>query len=155
MRVVAFSIVKDDRDHVRIFGHHIISGVQIVVVSGNVFGLFDEFVECPLKNLVSSSFPKSVQSWDFSISQFQIGCITVWIDVMSAKTTVMVCLLAFLRELAMAQLTGCSRSVVAAVAPPLGSSSALHLIGCFGRSGPDLRCVGRRRSSSLLRRTFR
>ena len=44
MRIVIIQIVKDDRDHVRILCHHIISGVQIVVVCDNVFCLCYEFL---------------------------------------------------------------------------------------------------------------
>ena len=48
--------MNDDWDHVRILRHHVISGVQIVDVSGNVFGLFMNFLNVPLKNLVCFLF---------------------------------------------------------------------------------------------------
>ena len=60
MRVVTLQIVKDDGDHVRNLRHHVISGVQIVVVSGNSFGLFNEFSKCPVEELGLFSFYRFV-----------------------------------------------------------------------------------------------
>ena len=60
MRVVPLHIMKDDGDHARILSHHVISGVQIVVVSGNVFGLFYEFSTCPVEALGLFSFSQFI-----------------------------------------------------------------------------------------------
>ena len=56
MGVVALQMVKNYRDHVRFFCHQLISGDEIIVVSGNVFCLFDEFSECPVEKLGLLSF---------------------------------------------------------------------------------------------------
>ena len=51
MRVVSLEIVKDDRDHRRIFCHHVISSIEVVIISGNVFQFSDEFSECVVEEL--------------------------------------------------------------------------------------------------------
>ena len=57
MRVVPLQIMKDDWNHVRILSHHVVSGLQIVVVSGNDVGIFfTNFLNVPLKNLVCFLF---------------------------------------------------------------------------------------------------
>ena len=56
MQVVPLQIMKDDENHVRILRHHVISGIQFVVVSSKVFGLFYEFSKCPVEELGLLSF---------------------------------------------------------------------------------------------------
>ena len=70
MRVVPHQIMNDDGNHARIFCHHVLSGVQIVVVSGNVFGLFYEFSECPVEELGLLPFYRFLLRFD---SRIRVG----------------------------------------------------------------------------------
>ena len=78
MRVVPLQIMKDDGDHARILCHHVISGVQIVVVSGNVF-----IYRFHLR------FGSRIRVRTFFIFQFEIARIAIWTDVNSGKMAVM------------------------------------------------------------------
>ena len=110
--------MKDYGDHKRILRHHIVSGVQIVAVSGNVFGLFYEFSECPIEELGLLSlyifllFCSRIGVETFFILQFEIAYIAVWTDVITARMAVMFRIFVFHCQLSMAQITGCSRSVL-------------------------------------------
>ena len=157
MRVVALQIMKYDEDQVWILRRHVISGVQIVVVSGNIFGLFYEFSKCPVEELGLFSFCRFLLRLGsrfgfgtFFMFMFQIARAAIWTDVKSAKMTVMFRLFVFLSVWPVAQFVGCSRSVFQLLFRPFESSSVSRLTGCFGRSGPDLGGARRRRSSRLL-----
>ena len=102
MRVVPLQLVKGDKNYVRILCHHIISGVQIVVVSGNVFGIFYEYFNIPLKKFGLLSFCRFPLLFGSRIGvetffrfQFEIAYVAIWTDVMSAKMSVMFRLLLF------------------------------------------------------------
>ena len=75
------------------------------------------FLDVRLKNLLSFCrfllrFGSQTGVGLCFIFQFEIACIAVWTDVMTAKMAVMFRLFVFLSELAVKQLAFCSRSVL-------------------------------------------
>ena len=98
----------------------VISGVQIVVVSGNVFGLFYEFSKCSVEELDLFSFyrfllrfGRRIRVGTFYIFKFEIARIAIRNNVKSAEMAVMFGLFVFLSELTVKQFAGCSVFAIA------------------------------------------